>query len=669
MATAPSQLGGPNGVPKFLHIKERTINPCPLHLTNCFAAHSLNNNNNNLYFIAPLSRQYSLTQLYISSSILHQSSQPAAGTMQLPPNEPREEEWPAISSSPSFTLSTPMTTPSSQGSYCSTQSYFPNTFVRQQSWAQVAGDTSATTNRSPTGTPANLKSRASPAQSPSKEAPGSTSTPAQSYATVARSSATGSGLAVSRHAEGATPPRRFEIPAQYSATPDRAPGGRRVLTVQHVEAAMRPQAQNPPPASAANRAGGSNNPKRPSVVPVIPATFKQAIRRGPGSFSMHTSAGSANRANRETIVNMEPLAQTLPHSSGPVPMQDSIQEIVDRVGEPNLDSNRVNELEWIQEVIATVRQQCGVLPSQETMQKIVRRVCGPATSSIGSPVGPVNSADGENSFNMERPVQGVTQATGCSEPGASSMRASAGRSDRPQAGQLLDGRGRPGISARQRRPTFLDRLKNRPWRSDQQTAIPRNRQPERSRPQNSQPELYLSQSPVVELEAWPVNAKGLALFAYAGWDQFQLFGDPIIVKVPVGVLGNKLSVELQRFVQSNGRFGHILNAGFIWSYADARHAVVRLGQDNWHRIMDNLRGEFYILFSDCWKMSFMKVPSEEQCVLEECGICKSEDPDYSPDEKPNPLKRRWIFNYVLRSHPSADGSGLEIRANHKVRGF
>jgi hypothetical protein len=132
---------------------------------------------------------------------------------------------------------------------------------------------------------------------------------------------------------------------------------------------------------------------------------------------------------------------------------------------------------------------------------------------------------------------------------------------------------------------------------------------------------------------------------------------------------DKLSVELQRFVQSNGRFGHILNAGFIWSYADARYAVVRLGQDNWHRIMDNLRGEFYILFSDCWKMSFMKVPSEEQCVLEECGICKSEDPDYSTDEKPNPLKRRWIFNHVLRSHPSADGSGLEIRANHKVRGF
>jgi hypothetical protein len=36
-----------------------------------------------------------------------------------------------------------------------------------------------------------------------------------------------------------------------------------------------------------------------------------------------------------------------------------------------------------------------------------------------------------------------------------------------------------------------------------------------------------------------VNDKGLALFAYAGWDQFQLFGDPIIVKVPVGVLGSE----------------------------------------------------------------------------------------------------------------------------------
>jgi hypothetical protein len=64
MATAPSQLGGSNAVPKFLHIKERAINPCPLHLANCFAAHSLNNNNNT-YSIAPLSRQYSLTQLHI----------------------------------------------------------------------------------------------------------------------------------------------------------------------------------------------------------------------------------------------------------------------------------------------------------------------------------------------------------------------------------------------------------------------------------------------------------------------------------------------------------------------------------------------------------------------------------------------------------------------------
>jgi hypothetical protein len=51
------------------------------------------------------------------------------------------------------------------------------------------------------------------------------------------------------------------------------------------------------------------------------------------------------------------------------------------------------------------------------------------------------------------------------------------------------------------------------------------------------PEFLLSQSPVVELEAWPVNEKGLALFAYAGWDQFQLFGDPIMVKVPAEVLG------------------------------------------------------------------------------------------------------------------------------------
>jgi len=454
--------------------------------------------------------------------------------MQLSPNEPREEEWPTISSSPSFALSTPMTTSSSQDSYYSTQSYFPNTFMEQQSWAQVAGDTRVTANRSPTGTPATLNSRASPAHSPSKEDPGSTSAPAQSYATVARSSAPGSGIAASRHAEGATLPTGFETPAQYSATPAR-PGGRRMLTLQEVEAGMRAQAQNPAPAPAANRAGGGNNPNRPSVVPAIPLTFEQAIRRGPGTLSVHTSASFANRADRETIVNMEPLAQTLPHSSGPVPMQESTQEIVDRVGEPNLDSNRVNE--WIQEVTATVRQQCGVLPSQETMQEIVRQVCGPATSSIKSSAGPVNSADGENSFNMERPVQEVTKAIGCSEPGASSMRASAGPSNRPQAGQLLDGRGRPGISARQRRPSFLDQLKNRPWRSVQQTAIQRNHQPERSRPQNIMPDFLLSQSPVVELEAWPVNEKGLALFAYAGWDQFQLFGDPIMVKVPAGVLG------------------------------------------------------------------------------------------------------------------------------------
>jgi hypothetical protein len=306
-----------------------------------------------------------------------------------------------------------------------------------------------------------------------------------------------------------------------------------MLTLQEVEAGMRAQAQNPASAPAANRAGGG--PNWPSVVPAIPLTFEQAIRHGPGTWSMHTSDGFANGADRETIVNMEPLAQTLPHSSGPVPMQESTQEILDRVGEPNLDSNRVNE--WIQEVTATVRQQCGVLPSQETMQETVRQVCGPATSSIKSPAGPVNSADGENNFNMERPVQEVTKAIGCSEPGASSMRASAGPSYRPQAGQLLDGRGRPGISARQRRPSFLDRLKNRPWRSDQQTPIQRNHQPERSRPQNIMPDFVLSQSPVVELEAWPVNEKGLALFAYAGWDQFQLFGDPIMVKVPTGVLG------------------------------------------------------------------------------------------------------------------------------------
>ena len=62
MATAPSQLGRPNAVPEFLHIKQRATNLYPLHLANCFAAHPLNNNT---YSIAPLSRQYSLPQLYI----------------------------------------------------------------------------------------------------------------------------------------------------------------------------------------------------------------------------------------------------------------------------------------------------------------------------------------------------------------------------------------------------------------------------------------------------------------------------------------------------------------------------------------------------------------------------------------------------------------------------
>jgi hypothetical protein len=127
----------------------------------------------------------------------------------------------------------------------------------------------------------------------------------------------------------------------------------------------------------------------------------------------------------------------------------------------------------------------------------------------------------------------------------------------------------------------------------------------------------------------------------------------------------KIGTEISQFIHSNGRFGHILKIGFIWSYQDARegrYVVVRLGQDNWHRIMDTLRGNHFSLFSETWRQNLLKAPTEERNIIEECGICKSKDPDYDLGAQPNETDR-WTYSHVLHGHPSADGRGLEIRAH------
>lgn len=95
---------------------------------------------------------------------------------------------------------------------------------------------------------------------------------------------------------------------------------------------------------------------------------------------------------------------------------------------------------------------------------------------------------------------------------------------------------------------------------------------------------------------------------------------------------------------------------------------MRLGQDNWHRILEFVRGDTFDQLSEAWKQYLLKGLSRD----EECGICKRKDKTghssngVNPDSS-NAKEQTWAFKHVLRSHPSADESGVQVVANRYQR--
>jgi hypothetical protein len=128
-----------------------------------------------------------------------------------------------------------------------------------------------------------------------------------------------------------------------------------------------------------------------------------------------------------------------------------------------------------------------------------------------------------------------------------------------------------------------------------------------------------------------------------------------------------VSNEVELISDSYGRSGYILNIGFVWKSAKSpdRYAFVRLDQGNWHRIMHTVRGNQYTYFSSMWKSHLRTRSSEEPWADEECTNCVDEDPDYrsrgADPVKLNVQDRSWTFKHLLRSHPSASGTGRGLK--------
>jgi hypothetical protein len=113
--------------------------------------------------------------------------------------------------------------------------------------------------------------------------------------------------------------------------------------------------------------------------------------------------------------------------------------------------------------------------------------------------------------------------------------------------------------------------------------------------------------------------------------------------------------ELKNYHVPGNRSNHILRICFL-KYICGEQYFVRLSQDNWHRILDNSRGDDYEILSSYWKNNLMDYPLKGRYFDEQCKICAqnyAQDSQCVPDSgEQNVHERPWTFTHNLPGHSS-----------------
>jgi hypothetical protein len=125
-------------------------------------------------------------------------------------------------------------------------------------------------------------------------------------------------------------------------------------------------------------------------------------------------------------------------------------------------------------------------------------------------------------------------------------------------------------------------------------------------------------------------------------------------------------VQIVREIVKNS--GHVLIINFLWEAEDGMNTMVRLGQENWHRILNSVKGADFEWFANAWR-SHLKRQTDDRSFFEECGICKLEGAENNPESaaanhQEYPVSDRpWNFQHRLCDQPQPGGPGYLIHAD------
>jgi hypothetical protein len=107
---------------------------------------------------------------------------------------------------------------------------------------------------------------------------------------------------------------------------------------------------------------------------------------------------------------------------------------------------------------------------------------------------------------------------------------------------------------------------------------------------------------------------------------------------------------------------YVLAIGFIWKHPDGRYVIVRLGQHNWHQILNTVREDDFRYFAGMWQKYLNRTPAEGPVFAEVCLTCMKQYADYPAD--PGVRESSWTLRHFLDNQIAFNGGrGLELFAN------
>jgi hypothetical protein len=107
---------------------------------------------------------------------------------------------------------------------------------------------------------------------------------------------------------------------------------------------------------------------------------------------------------------------------------------------------------------------------------------------------------------------------------------------------------------------------------------------------------------------------------------------------------------------------HILGIGFVWKHLDGRYVIVRLGQNNWHQILNTVRADDFRYFAGTWQKYLNMAPAEGPEFAEVCLICMHQYAEYPAD--PAVRESSWSLRHFLDNQIGFNGyRGMELVAD------